>query len=88
MKNVLVSMLMNAFEGYILLSALRIEQLEQENCELKQQIKLVFKLLFEEVKQIKALSEQVIQMAAKIRDIEARLSKNSQNSSKPPSTDG
>lgn len=34
------------------------------------------------------LRSQLIEALARIRDLEARLSKNSQNSSKPPSTDG
>jgi transposase len=55
----------------------RIAELEAENTALRAQ-----------VRELPGLQEQVTSLLARVRDLEARLAKDSHNSSKPPSSDG
>jgi transposase len=51
-------------------------------------LKLVSKTCAEQKLQIKAQAEQIKKLELHVKELEGRLAKNSQNSSKPPSSDG
>lgn len=55
----------------------RIAELEAENADLREQ-----------VREVPLLREQIAWLAVQVQDLQARLAKDSHNSSKPPSTDG
>src|SRR5450755_2808054 len=62
----------------------QLAQLEAENAVLREQIKQLLGMVTENA----ALREQVSQLQARVAELEGRLAKDSQNSSKPPSSDG
>ncbi len=62
----------------------RIQELEQENAQLREQVNRQQKQL----QQIDELEAVIHQLEERIQELEERLAKNSHNSSKPPSSDG
>ena len=65
-----------------------VKHLERENASLTLQVKSLCVEIRRLSSQLNAQADQLKIQAGSIRDLEARLSKNSQNSSKPPSSDG
>jgi hypothetical protein len=75
-----------------------IELLEQENAALKLNAHLRFDINKQQVqiqdllkRQVEVIEKQealIASLQARVKELEARLAKNSQNSSKPPSMDG
>ena len=51
-------------------------------------LQTVFTSLTDQQKRIAALEEQNARLVARVQELEARLSKDSHNSSKPPASDG
>src|SRR5271166_7063815 len=65
----------------------RIAELEAENAALREQVREV-SLLREQVQELPLLRDQIVLLAGRVQELQARLAKDSHNSSKPPSTDG
>jgi transposase len=72
-------------EGMILEE--RIAELEAENAALREQVREVA-LLREQVQELPLLRDQIALLVGQVQELEARLAKDSHNSSKPPSSDG
>ncbi|MBI4866160.1 MAG: IS66 family transposase [Candidatus Wallbacteria bacterium] len=65
----------------------RLRQLEQENAELRKMLSRATQELVSARAEIAALRQQVSELSGVVAELRAKLSQNSQNSSKPPSSD-